>query len=116
MDSQSQQNFQRRLQELDAEVQRNASASQNQSESSQKAPAGVTPSSPLQLLGQQLAVWFNHLPAVGKVVVAVISIILGLSLLNTVLNLVTTIVMLAIVVTVLYGLYRVFLGNSGRAG
>jgi len=107
MDSQHQHDFQRRLQELEAEVQQTST----QAESRQTPPSGRSLSPVLQQLWLQVMTWFSGLPTVGKAVVAIVAVILGLSLLNTVLSLVTTAITLAIVVAVLYGLYRVFLAS-----
>ncbi len=107
MASQHQHDFQRRLHDLEADVQ--STSTYTQQEPGQSASPSLPPA--LQQLWLQGSAWFSRLPPAGKVIVAVIGIILGLSLLNTVLSLVTTAITLALVVGLGYGLYRVFLAT-----
>ncbi|NJL02381.1 MAG: hypothetical protein HC838_16710 [Spirulinaceae cyanobacterium RM2_2_10] len=112
MDPQRQQDFQRRLQELEAEVQQTETANRTNFEANQSRASAAWLQPALQRLWLQAMAWFDQLPTVGKVVAIIVAIILGLSLVNAVLNIVTTLIMLAIGLTALYLLYRLFLAKS----
>jgi hypothetical protein len=66
-----------------------------------------------QLLNQALA-WFQGLTAPAKVVVAVGGIVLALTLLNTVLKLVASLIAIAIMGVILYALYRAFIASNAE--
>lgn len=53
--------------------------------------------------------WFDGLPSGGKVLVLVLGAIVGFSTLRTVLQLITSIVSLAVLVVVFYGVYKLFM-------
>jgi anti-sigma-K factor RskA len=103
MDSQNQQNWQQRLQELDIEVQQAPNENQSQNAST------ATPSdSSMQLQAKwtQISTWFNQLPTVAKVVVAIIALSVSFSLLKMVFQLVSALIGMAFIGAVLYGVYR----------
>jgi hypothetical protein len=64
-----------------------------------------------QLLNRALA-WFQRLTPPAKVVVAVGGIVLALTLLNTVLKLVASLIAIAIMGVILYALYRAFIASN----
>ncbi|HHP7232268.1 MAG TPA: hypothetical protein ACFCUY_15585 [Xenococcaceae cyanobacterium] len=50
--------------------------------------------------------WFNELPQVGKIIVAIVAIMVSFSILNLFLHLLTNLITLAILSLILYGLYK----------
>lgn len=106
MNPQEPNNWKRKLQELEQEVQQTSS----------KNPAGTSPSGTpfiekknLNQSLNQIRDWFNTLPSAGKVVVVIMTAIIGFSLLNTVLRLVSSLLTIAILAVVLYLLYKFFI-------
>ncbi|MEC4984903.1 MAG: hypothetical protein SAJ37_04190 [Oscillatoria sp. PMC 1068.18] len=110
MNSQENQNWQQKLQELEKEV--------NQDYSSPTS-YNSEPGKPLQTQSEtsadfsdaiaKLQNWFASLPTAGKVAVVAIAAIVGFSLLRTVLQLVASLISLAILGVVLYLLYKFFI-------
>ena len=58
--------------------------------------------------------WFQGLETPAKVGVAVVGVIVGLSVLNGVLKLVTSLIVVGILGFVLYGLYRALIQNKSK--
>ncbi len=56
--------------------------------------------------------WFNNLPQVGKLIVGIGAILMGFSVLNIFLHLITNLITVAILSLILYGLYRYLFSNS----
>ncbi|RMF21082.1 MAG: hypothetical protein D6756_13130 [Cyanobacteria bacterium J083] len=53
-------------------------------------------------------IWFQSLPTTAKLVIAGVLLLVGFSLLSTVLRLVTSLLTLGIIALILYSLYRFF--------
>jgi hypothetical protein len=64
------------------------------------------------LVFKQIFNWFNSLPNVGKVAVAVIAALVGLSLLKSVFQLVASIISLTILGVILYLVYKFFVARQ----
>ncbi len=56
--------------------------------------------------------WFNSLPQVGKLIIGIITILIGFNILNLFLHLITNLITLAILGLILYGLYKYLFSNS----
>lgn len=111
--------WEKRLEELEAEV--NASSKTNQKTSAEQ--DYVSPSSPaspvnaksgeftnkVQGITLQVRRWFDQLPIVGKVIVVAVGFGIGLSLLKTVFQLITSLLTLAIIGALGYVGYQVFI-------
>ncbi|MFP4133071.1 MAG: hypothetical protein ACLFQP_06285 [Halothece sp.] len=113
--------WEKRLQELEAEVNEN---SQQQQTSSQK--TDFSSPSPLNMGSQdfsqqlqgikgQVQRWFQGLPIIGKVIVVAIGIGVSLSLLKTVFQLVTSVLTLAILGGLGYVGYKVFIADKNSS-
>ncbi len=66
-------------------------------------------SHPVKLALNRVAIWFNSLPSLGKVVVVIVGLSVGMSLLSSVLQLVASLISLAILGVILYGVYKFFI-------
>ena len=56
--------------------------------------------------------WFDNLPQVGKLIVGIGAIMMGFSVLNLFLHLITNLISVAILGLILYGLYKYLFSNS----
>ena len=65
-------------------------------------------SHPVKLALNRVAIWFNSLPSLGKVVVVIVGLSASMSLLSSVLQLVASLISLAILGIILYGVYKFF--------
>ncbi|NET91193.1 MAG: hypothetical protein F6K45_24390 [Kamptonema sp. SIO1D9] len=110
MNSQDNQDWQRKLQELEKEVNRDYSSRQSYNPEPGKPLQHHSETSPdLSGFITELRNWFNSLPTAGKVAVVAVAAIVGFSLLRTVLQLVASLISLAILGVVLYLLYKFFI-------
>lgn len=64
---------------------------------------------PMKRRFNQITVWFNNLPSVGKVIVVIVGGSLGLSLLKSVFQLITSLISLALLGIILYVVYKFFI-------
>lgn len=112
MNPQEKRDYDRKLQELEQELDRN-----------QRQPVGETqpgqpiqrPANPPQADGlplQQIFNWFNRLPDAGKVAVALVAALVAFSVLKSVFQLVTSIISLAVLGVILYLVYRFFVARQ----
>lgn len=110
MNPQNNPNWKRRLQELEQEINQSTfGQTTNKEEPLNSFKEGNAQSSPLQTKLNQLQIWFNNLPRGGQVIVGLVAIVVGFSLLNTVLQVVTSLLSIAILAVLLYGLYKFFI-------
>jgi hypothetical protein len=89
--------WKRKLQELEVEINSGSSPS----------PDGQTAFS--QKINQAIAAfknWYDSLPNLGKAGVAIISVMVAFSLLNTVLHLVASLLSIVVLASILYLVYR----------
>jgi hypothetical protein len=96
MTSPDNQDWERRFQELEVEIDPEPDPQESPSQSLEKSM-------------NQIKNWYNSLPTPGKAGVAVGGVLVAFSLLNTVLKLVTSLVTVAILVVILYGVYKFFI-------
>ncbi|MFP4007351.1 MAG: hypothetical protein ACLFV6_04995 [Spirulinaceae cyanobacterium] len=104
MNSQNQQDWQKRLQELEVEVQQTPDR-QSQNQTSNTATRNET-SIEWQAKWQQITTWFSNLPTIAKVIVAIVTLSVSFSLLKMVFQLVSALIGMAFIGAVLYGVYR----------
>ena len=108
MNSQKNQNLERRLKELEVEINSSSPPISVSENKSTKLLDNSSNSQHLEGWFRAIQSWFNNLPTPGRVAVLVVAFIFGLSLLNTVLQIVTSLISLAILGFVLYFLYKFF--------
>lgn len=63
----------------------------------------------------RVATWYQGLETPGKVGVGVVGVIVGLSVLNGLLKLVTSLIVVGILGFILYGLYRALIQNKSNS-
>ena len=111
------QNWQRRLQELEKEINQSTF---RQTENSTENPhptskpkdweqvSGNT-TQILQIRLNQIKTWFNNLPRGGQLAVGALGVIVGFSVVNTVLKLVASLVSIAVLAGLIYLFYKFFI-------
>jgi cytosine/uracil/thiamine/allantoin permease len=105
--------WQRRLQELELDLDRQASdRSQNQTATPDSNDLPTDTQAQLSSLYHQAKTWFQNLPTVGKIGVGVGALVLGLSVLQTVVRLVTLAISLSILGVLGYVAYRLFFSDN----
>jgi len=90
----------RRLEELELELEKNERATKKDLNPQQSS------SSSLENLFKTVLGWFESLPSSGKIAVAVVGVIVGFSVLNSFLKLVASLLTIAILALILYGVYK----------
>lgn len=107
MNPQENRDHEHRLQELERELDKEQSLRSLETEARQPLPRHVSGSQAKSVLNQ-VATWFDRLPSAGKVAVVIIAVIVGFSLLRSVLQLVASLISLAILGGILYLVYKFF--------
>ncbi len=100
-------NVQQRLEELEAQV--------YQTTKEATPPYAETESSFLQKITNGINLfrdWFNKLPQAGKVVVGIVVVLMSFSILNLFVRLLASLITLAILSLILYGLYKYLFSPS----
>ncbi|MBP0001337.1 MAG: hypothetical protein J7641_20495 [Cyanobacteria bacterium SID2] len=95
-----QSDWQRRLQELELDLERSTRSSNHE-----PTPESGSPNT-LKALYQQARTWFQSLPTIGQVAVGIGGVVLALAVLQTVFRLVTLAISLTILAAIVYGIYR----------
>ena len=103
MSQQNPQGWEQRLKDLEAEI-------SQESELSSVRPF-KTNENPKRIL-VSLKQWCNNLATPIKVILAIVAIIATLSLLNSILRLVTSVIILGILGSILFALYKVLFKNK----
>lgn len=117
MNSNDNQNWQRRLQELDAEVNR-PSSTPNPLPTEPTQPLSTHPETveavppSMEMVVKRFIVWFNGLPSAARVVVLLGGVVVGFIALKTVFQLVVSVVSLVILAGMLYAVYNVFMKSQ----
>ncbi len=110
MNPQDNQDLESRLQELERQIDNSPSVlevNQKREETSQPQKNSQN----LERFLVSIQQWFNSLPTPGKLAVIVVGVIIGFSLLNSVLRLVSSLLSVAILGVVLYVLYKIFIAR-----
>jgi hypothetical protein len=111
MNPQSEDDLQRRLHNLEAEI------------NSTSPDVGQTPKNPEKLQSALLnwkshvakfQLWFNNLNGTAKVIVAGVGVLVGLAMLQTVMKLVSSVISLALLTFFVYLGYKFFVSNNGQ--
>lgn len=106
MNPQPKSDWERRLEELEQEVEK---------ESSPSSVRPLTPAENLENSLDRLRNWFDGLPTIAKVGVGIVAVMVAFSLLNTVLRVVASLLTVAILAGVLYVMYKFFIAaNSSK--
>lgn len=108
MNPQENQDYNRRLQELEKELERNQHQPVGEPRSNQPLQRRASDLQANGLMFKRIANWFNSLPKAGKVTVVIIAALVGFSLLRSVLQLVTSLISLALLGAILYLVYKFF--------
>jgi hypothetical protein len=112
MKSQDNQNWQRRLEEIEQEIKQNSSTSTEDRTEPIKSEIYVELSQKIKIWSSKIEEWFNVLPPVGKIAVGGVGAIAALSILTTVLKIVSSLVSIAIMSVVLYFAYKFFVASK----
>jgi len=111
MNSPEKQNLDRRIQELETEINQSSSAPLIETQPGQ--PLQTTPHTPdIESRFQQVTNWFNGLSTTGKVIVISVGVIVGFAILRTLLQLVASLLSLAVLSVVLYLVYKFWLARQ----
>ena len=110
--STSERDLQKKLDEMEAEVNQTTSASQDTSKSI-FSQLEIDPSQAKGWIDTSKA-WFDSLPKVGKAAVAIGGVWLGFSILGAMLHVVSSILTVGAIGFILYVGYRLFGDNSDR--
>ena len=97
----------RRLQELEMELEKERLPSVD-TQTGQPPSLSLNRALQLTPVFQKVANWFNSLPSFGKVAVVIIAVLIGFSILRTVLQLVASLISLALIGVILYLVYKFF--------
>ena len=107
MNPQENREYENKLQDLERELEKDQSLRSLETNPGQPVQRHVNDSQAKSVLNQ-VATWFNRLPSAGKVAVVIIAAIVGFSLLRSVLQLVASLISLAILGGILYLVYKFF--------
>ncbi len=108
MNPQENRDYDRRLQELENELNQDRPLQAGENRPGQPLQRPVNHSLPEKSVVNQVTHWFNSLPKAGKVAVVAIATLVGFSILRSVLQLVGALISLAIVGGILYLVYKFF--------
>ena len=110
MNPQENQDLESRLQELERQIDNSPSVLEVHQKQEETSQSQKNSQSLDKFLGS-IQQWFNSLPTPGKLVVIVVGVIIGFSLLNSVLRLVSSLLSVAILGVILYVLYKIFIAR-----
>jgi hypothetical protein len=105
------QDYDRRLEELEAELESERFSSTGQTPIGQRFQ-GYINQVRTQVAIEKTMQWFNRLPTSGKVAVAVVAVLVGFSVLASILQLVASLVALSILGVILYLVYKFFISSE----
>jgi hypothetical protein len=111
MNHQSEQDLQRRLEQLEKEIN---SSSKFDSQSQKTSTSSFPGLASLSVYSKRFLAWFQKLPPVSKVVVSGVAIVLGFAALQAVLKLVTAVISLAVLSILVYVGYKFFVSNNSQ--
>lgn len=109
MNPQPEEDLQRRLQNLEAEIN---SKSVNSSNLSEKTPTSQSDVPNVKSQFAKLRLWFNNLSGTTKLIVAGVAALLSLGVLQAVLKLVSSVVSLALLAFLVYLGYKFFVSGN----
>ncbi|MBN3899244.1 MAG: hypothetical protein V7L14_16570 [Nostoc sp.] len=109
MNPQPEEDLQRRLNKLEAEINSPPGVVQQPQEQKQT-PQSVFANLNLQL--ERFQIWFNSLSGAKKLVVLGVTVLVGLAMLQTVFKLVASVISLALLAVLVYVGYKFFVSSS----
>ncbi len=112
MKSQDNQNWQRRLEEIEQEIKQTSSTSTEDRTEPVKSGIYMELSQKIKIWLSKIEEWFNVLPPVGKLAVGGVGAIAALMALSTVLKIVSSLVSIAVMSVILYFAYKFFIASS----
>lgn len=104
----SQSDWQRKLQELELDIDRKLGDRTQSQDSPNTTPLPEQTQTSISSLYNQAKTWFQTLPTIGQVAVGIGAVVLSLSVLQTVMRLVTLGISVAVIAVVGYIGYRLF--------
>lgn len=108
----SERDLQSKLDEMEADIDRDTSKSQDTSQSIFP-QLDISASPKMRGWIEQSKAWFNSLPKIGKAAVAIAGVWLGFSIVGAVLHVISSVLTISVVGFILYIGYRLF--NSSEA-
>ena len=112
MNSQPEEDLQRRLQKLEAQIN---SSSVEAGESQQPKKTSQFSFTNLKAYFMRSQLWFNNLSGISKVIFSAVAVLLGLAIVQAVLKLVASAISLAVLALLVYLGYKFFIAGSFRA-
>ncbi|MBC1219940.1 hypothetical protein GNF10_28090 [Nostoc sp. UCD121] len=109
MNPQPEEDLQRRLDKLEAEI-NSAPGAVTQPQGDKQMPQSVFANLSLQL--ERFKIWFNGLSGTKKLVVSGVTLLVGLAMLQTVFKLVASVITLALLAALVYVGYKFFVSSS----
>ncbi len=108
MNPQENRDYDRKLQELEAQLDKDRTLQSVESQPGQPLQRHTNNSKPERSVLNQVFNWYNSLPTVGRVAVVIVAAVVGFSILRSVLQLVASLISLAILGVILYLVYKFF--------
>jgi hypothetical protein len=112
MNPQENRDYERRLQELETELDKDRIPTVDNQLGQPLLTRRVNQSQPEKSVLSQVANWFNRLPSGGKVAVGIVAAVVGFAILRSVLQLVASLISLAILGVILYLVYKFFVTSK----
>jgi hypothetical protein len=109
MNPQPEEDLQRRLDKLEAEI-NSPPGAVTQPEGQKQMPQSVFANLSLQL--ERFKIWFNGLSGTKKLVVSGVTLLVGLAMLQTVFKLIASVITLALLAALVYVGYKFFVSSS----
>ncbi|MBE8998962.1 hypothetical protein IQ274_12260 [Nostoc sp. LEGE 12447] len=109
MNPQPEEDLQRRLDKLEAEI-NSAPGVVYQPQGQKQMPQSVFANLSLQL--ERFKIWFNGLSGTKKLVVSGVTLLVGLAMLQTVFKLIASVITLALLAALVYVGYKFFVSSS----
>ncbi len=114
MSSSNNQDWQRRLEELEAEVNQNTSSNAREQAESVHPHVEIDRMQSISGWLNSAKEWFNSLAPIGQVAVGVMGIMVAFSVLNIFLKVISSLISIAILGGLLYWGYKYFVANSSK--
>jgi len=114
MNPQPEQDMDKRLQQIEAEINAAAPVIIQPPQPNQSSSASTPEPQPLQSVLNQFLNWFNELPGTGKIVTGVVVFLVGTAILQAVLKLVVSAISLVLLAGLVYFGYKFFVANSSK--
>jgi hypothetical protein len=114
MSSSNNQDWQRRLEEIEAEINQNESSYSPETTETVRPHVEIDRSKSVEQWLNSAKQWFDGLSSEGKVVVGVVGVLVSFSILNTFLRLISSLISVAILGCLLYFGYKFFINSSRK--